>query len=215
MKLILATALTVLCLPLITACAAAQPPNDVSPLLTPIIQKRDDPGMAAAVIRKGEIVAVGVAGVRTRGKPDTAGRSVLKLADAIANDAFLQAFGQLALEECPRLVLAHPQVFAAHRRLPGVFHVVLGGSLGGSHRVVAGQNLGRRDDNLTLEVWSLRTGPSCLGESGLAVRRQFLKVQGMEYLPTECGKTQEVLLVIFLLPTIWFASLGTIQAART
>src|SRR5207237_3035829 len=39
-------------------------------LLAPIIQKHDVPGMAAAVVRNGEIVAVGVAGVRTRGKPD-------------------------------------------------------------------------------------------------------------------------------------------------
>ncbi|WP_395744136.1 serine hydrolase domain-containing protein [Prosthecobacter sp.] len=50
-------------------CRAA-PPKDVSSLLVPIIQQNDVPGMAAAVLRKGEIVAFGVAGVRTRGKGD-------------------------------------------------------------------------------------------------------------------------------------------------
>jgi CubicO group peptidase (beta-lactamase class C family) len=44
--------------------------KDVSALLAPIIAKHDVPGMAAAVVRNGEVVAVGVAGVRTRGKPD-------------------------------------------------------------------------------------------------------------------------------------------------
>lgn len=48
----------------------AGPPKDVSALLNPIIQKRNVPGMAAAVVRNGETVALGVAGVRTRGKPD-------------------------------------------------------------------------------------------------------------------------------------------------
>src|SRR5206468_6506351 len=46
------------------------PAKDVSAILTPIIQRHDVPGMAAAVIQSGEIVAIGVAGVRTRGKPD-------------------------------------------------------------------------------------------------------------------------------------------------
>jgi len=53
-----------------TLHAATPPTKDVSPLLAPIVQKHDVPGMAAAVVRDGEIVAVGVAGVRTRGKPD-------------------------------------------------------------------------------------------------------------------------------------------------
>ncbi|HWB07690.1 MAG TPA: serine hydrolase domain-containing protein [Pirellulales bacterium] len=49
--------------------AASPRKKDVSPLLVPIIQKHQVPGMAAAVVSKGETVAVGVAGVRTRGKP--------------------------------------------------------------------------------------------------------------------------------------------------
>ena len=70
MKSILAIAITLLCLIPVTVHAETPPPKDVSSLLTPIIQKHDVPGMAAAVVRNGEIVAVGVAGVRTRGKPD-------------------------------------------------------------------------------------------------------------------------------------------------
>jgi CubicO group peptidase (beta-lactamase class C family) len=70
MKPILAIALALLCLTPITVHAATAPPKDVSPLLTPIIQKHDVPGIAAAVVRNGETVALGVAGVRTRGKPD-------------------------------------------------------------------------------------------------------------------------------------------------
>jgi len=54
----------------ITVKAATPPPKDVSALLAPIIQKHDLPGMAAAVVQNGDIVAVGVAGVRTRGKAD-------------------------------------------------------------------------------------------------------------------------------------------------
>lgn len=69
MKTIPAIVFTVLALASITV-HAAPPPKDVSPLLTPIIQKHDVPGMAAAVVRNGEIVALGVAGVRTRGKGD-------------------------------------------------------------------------------------------------------------------------------------------------
>src|SRR5205814_5078980 len=53
-----------------TPSSTTSPAKDVSALLTPIIQKHDVPGMAVAVISKGEIVALGVAGVRTRGKPD-------------------------------------------------------------------------------------------------------------------------------------------------
>jgi CubicO group peptidase (beta-lactamase class C family) len=67
---ILAIFLAVLSLGPRTIRAATPLPKDVSALLAPIIQKYDVPGMAAAVIRNGEIVALGVAGVRTRGKPD-------------------------------------------------------------------------------------------------------------------------------------------------
>lgn len=70
MKSILAIALTLLCLIPVTVHAETPPPKDVSPLLTPIIQKHDVPGMAVAVVQSGETVAVGVSGVRTRGKPD-------------------------------------------------------------------------------------------------------------------------------------------------
>lgn len=49
---------------------AKSPPKDVSSVLTPILQKHNVPGIAAAVVRNGEPVAVGVAGVRTRGKGD-------------------------------------------------------------------------------------------------------------------------------------------------
>ena len=54
----------------ITVHAAPPPPKDVSPLLDPIIQKHNVPGIAAAVVRNGETVALGVAGIRTRGKGD-------------------------------------------------------------------------------------------------------------------------------------------------
>jgi CubicO group peptidase (beta-lactamase class C family) len=72
MKPVLAVALALFCLIPNTLHAAptTQPAKDVSALLTPIIQQHDVPGMAAAVVRNGEIVALGVAGVRTRGKPD-------------------------------------------------------------------------------------------------------------------------------------------------
>lgn len=66
MKAILAIALV--CLTSIAVHAA--PPKDISGLLAPIVEKHNVPGMAAAVIRKGETVASGVAGVRARGKPD-------------------------------------------------------------------------------------------------------------------------------------------------
>lgn len=61
-----------LALPWIASCAlqAAEPPSrDVSAQLVPIVKKYDLPGMAAAVVSGGETVAIGVAGVRTRGKP--------------------------------------------------------------------------------------------------------------------------------------------------
>ena len=54
----------------ITVHAATPPPKDVSPLLATVVQKNNIPGMAAAVVRNGETVALGVAGVRTRGKGD-------------------------------------------------------------------------------------------------------------------------------------------------
>lgn len=66
----LAIALGVLCFTPPIARAATPPPKNVSALLKPIVQKRDVPGMAAAVVRNGEVVAVGVAGVRTRDKPE-------------------------------------------------------------------------------------------------------------------------------------------------
>jgi CubicO group peptidase (beta-lactamase class C family) len=53
------------------AVRAADPSTkDVSALLAPVVEKHQLPGMAGAVVRDGKTVAVGVAGVRTRGKPD-------------------------------------------------------------------------------------------------------------------------------------------------
>jgi CubicO group peptidase (beta-lactamase class C family) len=63
-------ALALLCLNPIAVHAVAPPSKDVSALLAPIVHKHDVPGIAAAVVRNGETVALGVAGVRTRGKPD-------------------------------------------------------------------------------------------------------------------------------------------------
>ncbi len=70
MKTVLAIVFAVLSLACISVHAATPPAKDVSAILTPIIQKHDVPGMAAAIVQSGEIVAIGVAGVRTRGKPD-------------------------------------------------------------------------------------------------------------------------------------------------
>ena len=70
MNPILAIALSLLSLTPITARAATPPPKDISALLIPIIQKHDVPGIAAAVVHNAETVALGVAGLRTRGKPD-------------------------------------------------------------------------------------------------------------------------------------------------
>jgi CubicO group peptidase (beta-lactamase class C family) len=72
MNRLLAILPALLCLAAATAHAANPPaaPRDVSALLAPIIAKHDVPGMAAAVVQGGEIVALGVGGVRTRGKPD-------------------------------------------------------------------------------------------------------------------------------------------------
>jgi CubicO group peptidase (beta-lactamase class C family) len=70
MKRILAIALALVGIVPMSVHAATPPPKDVSALLAPILQKHDVPGMAAAVVQSGEVVALGVAGVRTRGKPD-------------------------------------------------------------------------------------------------------------------------------------------------
>src|SRR5687767_14924414 len=70
MKSILRLALGLLCLTPLTLRASTPTTKDVSPLLTPILEKHDLPGIAAAVVRNGETVATGVAGVRTRAKPD-------------------------------------------------------------------------------------------------------------------------------------------------
>lgn len=70
MKFTFAIAMALLCVSPITVRAEAPSPKNVSSLLAPIIQKHDVPGMAAAVVRGGETVALGVAGIRTRGKSD-------------------------------------------------------------------------------------------------------------------------------------------------
>ncbi|HUQ69041.1 MAG TPA: serine hydrolase domain-containing protein [Planctomycetaceae bacterium] len=70
MKPLLAIAFAWLCLSPSAVRAASPPPKDVSALLAPVIQKHNVPGLAAAVVQSGETVAVGVAGVRTRGKPE-------------------------------------------------------------------------------------------------------------------------------------------------
>jgi CubicO group peptidase (beta-lactamase class C family) len=70
MKLILAIALVLSSLGPASVDAAAPKAKDVSALLAPVIEKHNIPGMAAAVVQSGETVALGVAGVRTRGKPD-------------------------------------------------------------------------------------------------------------------------------------------------
>jgi CubicO group peptidase (beta-lactamase class C family) len=68
--LIPSIAFALLCFTPITHAATPPAKKDVSALLVPIIQQHNVPGMAAVVVRKGEIVALGVAGVRTRGKGD-------------------------------------------------------------------------------------------------------------------------------------------------
>src|SRR3954447_1224038 len=70
MKTIPAFVFAALAVASVAVLAAPPPPKDVSPLLAPVIQKHNVPGMAAAVVRNGETVALGVAGVRTRGKGD-------------------------------------------------------------------------------------------------------------------------------------------------
>lgn len=56
----------------VDAAPATKPAGakDVSALLAPVVEKNNVPGMVGAVVRNGEIVAVGAAGVRTRGKPE-------------------------------------------------------------------------------------------------------------------------------------------------
>lgn len=70
MKSIVATALVVVCLSSVRVGAEDTPSKDISALLAPVIQKHDVPGMAGAVVHDGKTVALGVAGVRTRGKPE-------------------------------------------------------------------------------------------------------------------------------------------------
>jgi CubicO group peptidase (beta-lactamase class C family) len=70
MKISFAILLAVLCLTPVGVRAEAPAAKDVSALLAPIIKKHDVPGIAAAVVGNGETVALGVAGVRTRGKPE-------------------------------------------------------------------------------------------------------------------------------------------------
>lgn len=70
MKLFLAIALSLISLTPISVHAAAPVAKDVSALLEPILQKHKVPGLVAAVVRDGETVALGAAGVRTRGKPE-------------------------------------------------------------------------------------------------------------------------------------------------
>lgn len=62
--------LTVVCSLLQSGIAFATDPaqKDISSLIAPVIQANNVPGMAATVIQSGEIVRVGAAGVRTRGK---------------------------------------------------------------------------------------------------------------------------------------------------
>lgn len=76
MKRIRALVVVVACL-CATVVRAAPPepdkpakPKDVSALLAPVVQQNNVPGMAGAVVRDGQTVALGAAGVRTRGKPD-------------------------------------------------------------------------------------------------------------------------------------------------
>jgi len=45
-------------------------PGDVSALIAPVLEKHDLPGMVAAVLSDGRIVALGAAGVRRRGGPE-------------------------------------------------------------------------------------------------------------------------------------------------
>jgi CubicO group peptidase (beta-lactamase class C family) len=70
MKSVLVSVFAVLFLGSIALHAAEPMPKDVSALLDPIIRDHDVPGMAAAVVRNGETVALGFAGFRTRGKDD-------------------------------------------------------------------------------------------------------------------------------------------------
>ena len=70
MKPIVVIALALLVQIAVHAAPATKPAKDVSSLLVPIVETNGVPGMAAVVVRNGETVALGVAGVRTRGKVD-------------------------------------------------------------------------------------------------------------------------------------------------
>jgi CubicO group peptidase (beta-lactamase class C family) len=70
MKLVLAITLALHFFAPRTVHAEVPKPKDVSALLAPIVAKHHVPGMAAAVLQSGEIVAIGVTGVRTSGKPE-------------------------------------------------------------------------------------------------------------------------------------------------
>jgi CubicO group peptidase (beta-lactamase class C family) len=50
--------------------ATADAPRDIGDLLAPILKKHKVPGMAAAVVLDGKIVAIGATGLRELGKPD-------------------------------------------------------------------------------------------------------------------------------------------------
>jgi CubicO group peptidase (beta-lactamase class C family) len=70
MTAVLPIALAIFSFAPVTIRSAAPPAKDVSALLAPVIQKHNLPGMAGAVVSNGDVVALGVAGVRTRGKPE-------------------------------------------------------------------------------------------------------------------------------------------------
>src|SRR5262245_13058490 len=52
--------------------SAADAPRDVTAVLAPIRAKHDLPAMAGAIVAAGEVAAIGVDGVRERGKPEKA-----------------------------------------------------------------------------------------------------------------------------------------------
>lgn len=51
-------------------CVAGENVRDISTLIEPVLEKHDLPGMVAAVVSGGRIVAIGAAGVRRRGGPE-------------------------------------------------------------------------------------------------------------------------------------------------
>jgi CubicO group peptidase (beta-lactamase class C family) len=54
----------------ISAQGQSPPAKDVSALLAPVVAQHKVPGLSAAVVQDGQTVALGAAGVRTRGKPE-------------------------------------------------------------------------------------------------------------------------------------------------